>query len=156
MIDFAVTIPGNPITKKNSQQIIQLPVKGQPDKKRPCIVPSAQYKRYEKACGYPLNMTRDFSVLRKIFPISEPVTVTVLYYMETKRKVDLPNLLEATDDVLVKYGILSDDNSEIVVSHDGSRVYYDKDNPRALIRIKSCNERSCKDASKGDVPLSPL
>lgn len=27
---------------------------------------------------------------------------------------------------------------------------------RSSIRIKSCNERRCKDAFKGDVPMSPL
>jgi Holliday junction resolvase RusA-like endonuclease len=56
--------------------------------------------------------------------------------MPTKRRVDLTNLLEAIDDVLVKYGVLKDDNSEIITSHDGSRVLYDKDNPRTEVAIK--------------------
>lgn len=56
--------------------------------------------------------------------------------MPTKRRVDLTNLLEAIDDVLVKYGVLKDDNSEIITSHDGSRVLYDKDNPRTEVVIK--------------------
>ena len=59
--------------------------------------------------------------------------------MPTKRRVDLLNLLEATMDILVHAGILADDNSSIVVGHDGSRVLYDKGNPRAEIYIeKSC------------------
>lgn len=56
--------------------------------------------------------------------------------MPTKRRVDLTNLLEAIDDVLVKYGVLKDDNSEIITSHDGSRVLYDKDNPRTEVVIR--------------------
>lgn len=56
--------------------------------------------------------------------------------MPTKRRVDLTNLLEAIDDVLVKYEVLKDDNSEIITSHDGSRVLYDKDNPRTEVVIK--------------------
>ena len=70
--------------------------------------------------------------------INYPVNVQCLYYMKTKRKVDLNNLLEATTDILVKYKILEDDNSKIVASHDGSRVYYDKDNPRTEIIITKC------------------
>ena len=55
--------------------------------------------------------------------------------MPTRRRVDLVNLLEATDDILVHYKVLEDDNSNIIVSHDGSRVYYDKENPRCHIFI---------------------
>lgn len=57
--------------------------------------------------------------------------------MPTKRRVDLTNLLEAIDDILVLNGVLSDDNSQIIVSHDGSRVYYDKQNPRTEVEIKT-------------------
>ena len=55
--------------------------------------------------------------------------------MKTHRRVDLVNLLEATDDILVSCGVLKDDNAKIIVSHDGSRVYYDKEAPRAEIFI---------------------
>lgn len=58
--------------------------------------------------------------------------------MPTKHRVDLVNLLEATCDVLVKADVLEDDNSKIVASHDGSRVLYDKANPRAEIYIERC------------------
>ena len=60
--------------------------------------------------------------------------------MPTRRRVDLVNLLEATDDVLVHYGVLEDDNSNIIVSHDGSRVFYDKENPRTEIYIETIKE----------------
>lgn len=55
--------------------------------------------------------------------------------MPTKRKCDLVNMLEAIDDVMVKAGLIEDDNYSIVVSHDGSRVLYDKNAPRTEIEI---------------------
>jgi hypothetical protein len=57
--------------------------------------------------------------------------------MPTKHRVDLVNLLEATCDILVKANVLEDDNSNIIISHDGSRVLYDKDNPRVEIEIQA-------------------
>jgi hypothetical protein len=35
----------------------------------------------------------------------------------------------------VKYGVIEDDNSNVVVSVDGSRVLYDKENPRTEVEI---------------------
>lgn len=68
-------------------------------------------------------------------PIDFQVNVRCLFYMQTRRKVDSLNLLAAIDDILVTAGILADDNSQIVVAHDGSRVLYDKDRPRTEITI---------------------
>lgn len=118
-----IEIPLNPITKKNSQRICVNKRTG-----KPFIVPSKAYKNYEKMAGWYIK--------GKWMTINYPVEVTCLYYMESKRRVDLTNLLEATDDILVKYGVLKDDDSRIIASHDGSRVLYDKDNPRTVIYIR--------------------
>lgn len=59
--------------------------------------------------------------------------------MPTKRRVDLVNLLEATCDILVHYGVLADDNSSIVAGHDGSRVLHDKERPRVEVTITEIN-----------------
>jgi Holliday junction resolvase RusA-like endonuclease len=40
------------------------------------------------------------------------------------------------DDILVKHKVISDDNYKIVASHDGTRVYVDKENPRVEIDIR--------------------
>ena len=56
--------------------------------------------------------------------------------MPTRRKVDLTNLLEACHDTLVAAKILADDNNTIIASVDGSRVMYDKANPRTEIFIE--------------------
>lgn len=120
--EIRFTILLAPVTKKNSQRIVRCGSYSR-------IMPSKQYERYEKDAGH---------FLRRIAPtqpIDEPVEVTAVFYMPTRRRVDLTNLLEAVDDVLVKYGILADDNSKIIASHDGSRVMYDKANPRTEVSI---------------------
>ena len=113
------TIPIPPRTKKNSSQIIF--VKG-----RPLIIPSKLYKQFEKDCK---------EYMPNCETIDYPITLRCIYYMPTRRKVDLCNLLEATCDMLVHHKVISDDNSGIVCSHDGSRVYYDKENPRTEVEI---------------------
>lgn len=55
--------------------------------------------------------------------------------MPTARRVDLVNLIEALQDVLVKAQVLADDNSQIVVSTDGSRVKLDRRHPRTEVDI---------------------
>lgn len=114
-----ITIPLIPVTKKNSQRIVMAG-------KRPMVIPSKAYKQYEKDALYFL----------KPLGIDYPVNIKYLFYMPTHRKVDLLNLEEAIDDIMVKAGALKDDNCEIVAGHDGSRVYYDKENPRTEIYIE--------------------
>lgn len=114
---FTINLP--PVTKKNSSQII---VAGG----RPRIIPSRQFRKYEHDCQF---------FLPRVMTIDYPVNVKAIYYMPTHRKVDLINLHEALHDILVKYRILVDDNSNIIVSTDGSRVMYDKHNPRTEVEI---------------------
>lgn len=92
------------------------------------LLPSKQYKEYREICLWRIPAWQKAR-------IAEPVNVCCVYYMKTKRKVDLCNLLEATCDILVDAGVLEDDNSNIIVGHDGSRVCYDKLDPRAEITI---------------------
>lgn len=118
---YEYTIGQAPVSKKNSMQIVTNRATG-----RPFIVPSKQYKAYLKAAGWYIHAKPK---------IDRPVCVKCLFYMPTRRRVDLTNLLEAIDDILVHYGVLADDHSGIIVSHDGSRVLYDKTDPRTEITI---------------------
>jgi len=70
-------------------------------------------------------------------PIGCEVQLIYRVYTATWHKKDDLNLYEALDDILVKEGILADDNRKIIRSRDGSRVLYDKENPRAEIYIYS-------------------
>ena len=122
------TIPLPPVTKKNSSQIIFTGAKCHVCKRGRLarLLPSKKYREYEEAALWFLKRDR---------PINTPVNVQCLFYMPTLRRVDLVNLLEAACDVLVAAGVLADDNSDIVRSHDGSRVCIDRENPRTEIYI---------------------
>ena len=121
MIKF--TLPIRPATKKNSGQIIT--VGGFPR-----MIPSKQYLQFEKDCQPYFKQ-----VLNQIGQIDYPINLQAVFYVETKRRIDLPNLLNAVDDAMVKSELILDDNRDIIASHDGSRVYHDKFNPRIEIEI---------------------
>lgn len=123
MILYQAMIPLNPKTKKNNQQIAY-----NPKTKRYFITQSKEYLNYEKEVGWFLKKPSS--------PISQPVQVKCLFYRKNAIRCDLTNLLEAIDDILVKYGILADDNFKVIYSHDGSRVFIDKDHPRTEIVIE--------------------
>lgn len=120
MIKFV--IPLQPISKKNSQQIFVNSKTG-----KPFIAPSAKYKEYESAAAW---------FIPKQKKINEPVNIKCLFFMKNRQKCDLTNFLEAIDDVMVKVGLLADDNYTIVQSHDGSRILVDRDNPRTEVYIE--------------------
>lgn len=113
-----IKIPLIPRTKKNSQRIIRA-------KGHYMVIPSKAYTDFEKACKPYLEP----------WNIDYPINLQCVYYMPTRRRVDLVNLLEATCDILVKYGVIEDDNYKIIRSVDGSEVRYDKENPRTEITI---------------------
>ena len=121
-IIYKAMIPLNPKCKKNNQRIAY-----NTRTHRPIILQSDVYKQYEFDCGFFLKMPRQ--------PIDFKVNIQCVFYRDSARRVDLTNLLEAIDDILVKYKIIKDDNFNIIGGHDGSRVYVDKLNPRTEIII---------------------
>lgn len=121
-----ITLYGDPRTKKNSARILQ----GRGGRR--FVAPSEAFEEYQTGCLWQIRAPPE--------PISARVNVRCVYYMATRRKVDLANLIEATCDILVKAGVLADDNSRIVAAHDGSRVDYDKQNPRVEIWIEEMEE----------------
>lgn len=114
------TILSSPRSKKNSQVIAKR-------NGRTFIVQSKLYRQYEKDCLKVIEPPEK--------PIDEPVNVKMLFFMPTRRRVDLVNLENACLDILVRAGVLEDDNHNIVYSMDGSRVFYDKESPRTEITI---------------------
>lgn len=125
MIEF--TVPLTPVSKKNSQQIYVNRATG-----RPFITPSQKYKEYEKSALWFIPKVNK--------PIDRPCNVKMLFYMPTKRKCDLVNMQESILDVMVKSGLLADDNYSIVYSMDGSRVLVDRENPRTEVTITLMEE----------------
>ena len=107
------------------------------------ILPSAAYEDYEADCLRQItgNYRRH---------IDTPVNVEAKYYMATRRLIDLTNLNESIHDILVKARVLMDDNRNIIASTDGSRVYWDKKNPRVEITITDAEpEYTQWDTKKG-------
>lgn len=113
-----ILIPIECRTKKNSSRII---IAG----KRKMLIPSSAYVEFEKHC----------SPFLKPLKIDYPINLKCVFYMKTRKRVDLPNLLNSICDVLVHYQTILDDNKDIVAGFDGSKVAYDKSNPRIEIEI---------------------
>lgn len=136
-IIYQAMIPLNSKTKKNNQDIMfRSSLKGGFYKKTaygfkyvgvPFISQNNAYKQYENSAGWFLKKLPE--------PISEPVNVKCIFYRPDRKRVDLTNLLEAIDDILVKYRIIKDDTFTILAGHDGSRVYVDREHPRTEIEI---------------------
>jgi hypothetical protein len=137
MLLHAYTIPLDPRTKKNHQMIA-----GSGPRCPYCGKPKRQFIRQGKPNQeYTINAFPYLSAKPPV-PIDTPVHVRYLFYMATRRRVDKLNLCAAADDLLVEAGILADDNSAIVKSHDGTRVLYDKLHPRTEIYIYQYQEES--------------
>ena len=125
---FNLTIPLEPRTKKNSGRMVKTKTG------KSFLLPSKAFSEYQKECGY----------LLKRFPLhlEQPINIKAIYFMGTRRKVDITNLNSALHDILVHYDVIADDNMRIVMGTDGSRVYYDKDNPRTEITITAMEEET--------------
>lgn len=114
------TILGSIPSKKNS---------------RPCFwrngrqynVPSSAYTKWEKEAIRSLGQV---SLIEKVS------CITMTLYPPTKRKADLGNKFESLADMLVKAGVLQDDNyfvvPKVVLIFGG----VDKENPRAEVEIE--------------------
>lgn len=130
MAEIKYTINGDPRTKKNHAMIAgsgkRCPVCRKFEKI--WIRQGHAHDEYAEAAKWQLRPIPPR-------PIECMVNVKCLFYMKTRRKVDQLNLLATIDDLLVDMKILADDSCWIVAAHDGSRVLYDKDNPRTEITI---------------------
>lgn len=136
-------------TKKNSPVIAaagpRCPKCGKPQKQ--WIRQGQAHDRFAKDAGWFLRPVPPR-------PIFCPVNVKTVFYMKTRRKVDKGNLEASVHDLLVESGILADDNRDIIAGTDGSRVFYDKDNPRVEITITKL-EGYEQWSEKSKVPAAP-
>lgn len=116
------TIPLVPVTKKNHQRILV------GANRKPFVSPSLQYKQYEQSAMW-------FIPHEPGKTIDYRVNIKCLFYMPTRRRCDLTNLLECIDDLMVEAGLLKDDDFTVIAGHDGSRVLHDKEHPRTEVFI---------------------
>ncbi len=122
---LSFVIPLDARTKKNSPQVFSR-VNKQTGRVFTKVLPSKNYLQFEKDC---------LPFLKGLPHITGPVNLQAVFYMKTRRNVDLVGLLQSIDDVLTTAGVLADDCRDIIASHDGSRVLYDKNNPRIEVTI---------------------
>jgi hypothetical protein len=143
-------IPLNPRPKKNEHRI-----GGSGPKCPVCKKYKKQFVRNgSKTTEFAFEAAR-FLQPRQAKPIPGPVRLVYRCFRETKHRVDDLNLYEALDDLLVKEGVLADDNINIIRSRDGSRCFYDKENPRAEIYIFEYNEEEDREHNK-DIYSGPV
>lgn len=112
------------IPKKNSQQIFINKRTG-----RPFISQSKRYLEFEKNC--------EMFLYQHQYQLDQPINLKCTFYVPDRRKRDLANLLESIQDILVKYGVIADDNYEIVASVDGSQIIYEKNRSETIIEIQN-------------------
>jgi len=122
-----IKIPLQCRSKKNSQQILTNKRTG-----KIFISQSKLYKQFERECGYFLNKYQT--------NINYPINLKCTFYVKDKRKRDIVNLLNAIQDILVKYKVIADDNYNIVASIDGSRIIYEKGKEETIIEINRLEE----------------
>ena len=123
------TIPIIPRTKKNSNEIRYR-------RGKPFIAPSRLYENYE----YEGIMSIPSKYKQNI---DYPINIKAIYYVKRNARIDKTNLESALMDMLVAANVIADDSAlkpSIVVSTDGSRVYYDKNNPRIEVEITKMEE----------------
>jgi len=124
-----INIPVNPRSKKNSQEIVFNRKTG-----HRMVIQNKRYTEFEKECK------KHIPVLREP-PINYPINLQCKFYVCDARKRDIANYLEAIQDILVKYGILEDDNYNIVSSLNGCSMEIDRDNPHIEITIEKIKEQ---------------
>ena len=139
MDEVKIIIPLAPITKKNSQEIR---VNRRTGKRY--VAPSDNFTIYQNKCFPYLYQLRSTAA-----ELNYPLNVKCLFYMPKRYRVDLVNLLESIDDILTHYKIIIDDSFKYIGGHDGSRVLYDKNNPRTEIYISPLDGGGCSEVNEG-------
>jgi Holliday junction resolvase RusA-like endonuclease len=121
---ISIILPGRPITKKNHERICVNSKTG-----KHFIRQSEQYEQYETDCLWRIKAQYRGPVL------TEPISLKCLYWLPNRKGwPDLAGLIQATQDILQKAGVIENDKQ--VVSLDGSRIMgVDKDYPRTEVYI---------------------
>ena len=130
MLLYSYTIPLDPRTKKNHQQIC-----GSGKRCPVCHKHAHQYVRQSAASSRFAFDSAKFLFPKPPKPIDYEIHCVIKFFMQTKRKVDQTNLEQNVYDIMVTENVLADDNVRIIRCKDGSGVWYDKENPRVEIEI---------------------
>ena len=103
-----------------------------PRTNKPIIIQSKYYRQFERDCGYFLK--------RYAKHIDYPINLKVTFYVPDRRKRDLTNLENAIADIMIKYGVIEDDNYNIVAGWDGSRIIFENGREETIIEIEEAKD----------------
>ena len=121
-----LTIPGDPIIKKNRRPIYRDEKTG-----KPFTGKTDQLIAWESDAI--IMLEEQARVLPS--PLHEPLVATFLIYRQQKPGApgDLSNYYEGPQDALERAGVI--ENDRLIRSHDGSRIFQDTENPRVDILL---------------------
>lgn len=149
-INIHIVIPGQPVVKKNTHRISVFIKDKKTGRKKVRPYPLYYYtERWKEWAGRAIIACYNFKEKHPeyIYPITDRINLKVLFYLNNLRTVDLSALYEGIQDVLAgnagiqsklapeSYQILFDDSFKYIGSHDGSRIFWDKQNPRTEVFI---------------------
>ena len=134
-----ITLIGNTPAKKDSGRIMRAGG-------RIVLLPSARHERWYRQNAAALGVrivrgrVRTEDRLTSYGGVSLPLPgrtrISIRFYRDSRRRWDYSNALDAVQDLLVDFGILSDDNAEVLCLGDITHEY-DKTNPRAEVTLEA-------------------
>ena len=133
-----ITLIGNTPAKKDGARIVRAGG-------RPILLPSARHERWYRQNAAALGVriirgrVRPEDRLTSYSGVSLPLPgrtrISIRFYRDSRRRWDYSNALDAVQDLLVDFGILSDDNAEVLALGDITHEY-DALNPRAEVTLE--------------------
>lgn len=98
------------------------------------MISSQQYKEREKQ--------KIIELKKQVEPmnLNNQLKIEYEFYMPDRRKTDLSNKVESINDMFVEYGLLEDDNWQIIKEMQITCLWIEKDNPRCEVSIYSLTE----------------
>jgi Holliday junction resolvase RusA-like endonuclease len=124
-IETTFTFFGHIPSKKNSKRLISGRV--------PRLISSAAYLEWEK---------RELLTLRDAPKLYPPYSLDVSVFPGSMRSFDLSNQLESLNDLLVKAGVLEDDNWLALQAFSVELGELDIENPHTIYRITSIRHQN--------------
>jgi hypothetical protein len=138
-LEGVIYIPGNVPSLKNSKQIVSIPVKGSPGKRRPMLISSGIVRDYEKGHVYIYNTMRGIfsrELLRYgCVPGERPVVIEFAFIRDSRREFDFINGCQLVQDMMVKSGWLKDDSMKYLCPMFNPEVRVSKPHAGILLRV---------------------
>lgn len=124
MSDLTIVLPGRPPTLKNNPIFL---------KDRNILLPNKQYREFKKFAIGTLKRPGYLLIHYGNIQFTDPVELTVDYFLADRRIPDVGNLVSATCDLLQDSGIVEDDR--LIWNINAAISGIDRQNPRQEINL---------------------